>query len=76
MKKITLIAIGVLSFIACEKETCSEGSFEINDAFGNFIKCSTVPKFRKVKNTSKDKIITVLLSKTIVKKTLKEGFFK
>ena len=49
MKKIMITAIAVLSFIACEQETCPEGSTEIRDAQGNFLNCFTPPKWNKSK---------------------------
>lgn len=44
-----ITAIAVLSFIACEQETCPEGSTEIRDAHGNFLNCFTPPKWNKSK---------------------------
>ena len=41
MKKVLLV-ISVLCFISCEKEECPEGTFEWNDAQGNFIDCVDV----------------------------------
>jgi hypothetical protein len=63
MKKM-IVALIIMSFISCEKETCPEGSVEINDSFGNFIGCSSVPKFRKTEFETKDKLLTVKNKKT------------
>jgi len=72
MKK-TLLMVGVLFFVSCEKEVCPEGTFEWNDGQGNLIDCidptNRVDKFlhsdfvsvtkRKPKLTSNGDVVTL-----------------
>ena len=59
MKKVLLV-ISVLCFISCEKKECPEGTYEWNDAQGNFIDCVD---FGLKTYESKTNFITILSKK-------------